>query len=48
MEDFKKSILDYSFYDDQHRLIVILNENKLNSTLKELFQADEIKFKEEY
>lgn len=42
MEEFLKEIMDYSFYDDAHNLVVKLNEEKL----KELYEADEIIFEE--
>lgn len=35
-------IFDYSFYDDNKKYVVKLNESKL----KELFEADEIIFEE--
>lgn len=35
-EKLKKLLLQYSFYDDQHKLNIVLNKNYL----KELFEAD--------
>ena len=43
MENFLKSnILDYSFYDEQHNLIAVLNKQNL----KQLLQVDEILLEE--
>lgn len=39
-----ESIMDYGFYDESHRYIVKLNKDKL----QELFNADDIIFKETY
>lgn len=35
-EKLKELLLQYSFYDDQHKLNIVLNENYL----KQLFKAD--------
>ena len=44
IEDLKKDILRYSYYNEQHKLVVILNQAKL----KELFDADEIYLEEPF
>lgn len=38
----KEKLLQYGFYDDNHKYTVILNENYL----KQLFEADVVAFKE--
>ena len=40
----KEDILDYGFYDETHKYIVKLNEDKL----KEIFEADKIILEENY
>ena len=42
-KEFKlEDILNYSFYDESHNLVVVVNRNKL----KELSNADEVVFQE--
>lgn len=38
----KNDIFNYSFYDDEHKLVTVLNEDKL----KQIFNADRIIFNE--
>jgi len=39
-----KDIVKYTYYDDSHNLVAILDEDKL----KEIFDADIVAFNEEY
>ena len=44
MEEMLKKIVKYSYYDEAHKKISILDEDKI----KQILKADEVKFKEEY
>ena len=41
-EELKEKLMEYSFYDEQHKLNVVLNIN----CLKQLFNADILLFDE--
>jgi len=43
-ENVIKSLVKYSYYDEAHKKISILDEEKIKNILK----VDEVKFKEEY
>lgn len=43
-ENVIKSFVKYSYYDETHKKISILDEEKI----KEILKVDEVKFKEEY
>ena len=44
LEEVLKSLMKYAYYDETKKKIVVLDED----ALKELYKADEVKFKEEY
>lgn len=44
MEEVLKSLVRYSYYDETHKKISILDEEKI----KQILKVDEVKFKEEY
>lgn len=43
-ENVIKSLVKYSYYDETHKKISILDEEKI----KKILNVDEVKFKEEY
>lgn len=44
LKQFKDSIMDYTFYDEQHNLVLCLNEDKI----KEIFGVDKVIFQEDF
>lgn len=44
MEEILKNLVKYSYYDEVHKKISILDEDKI----KQILKVDEVKFKEEY